>query len=83
MFNREFVLVLIVLSLVSSYTRTDRWQLPQQEYMVLASTANELRQDKYNHVNPKKLKAAAEGLSQSMFYWSFKSPINFTWILVL
>ncbi|KAJ9686490.1 hypothetical protein PVL29_015409 [Vitis rotundifolia] len=41
-----------------------RWQLPEQGHAVLASTANELRRDRYSHVNPEKLKAAAEGLSQ-------------------
>ncbi|RVW97407.1 hypothetical protein CK203_026320 [Vitis vinifera] len=41
-----------------------RWQLPEQGNSVLASTANELRRDRYSHVNPEKLKAAAEGLSQ-------------------
>lgn len=41
-----------------------RWQLPNAESSVLASTANELRRDKYSHVNPEKLEAAAAGLSQ-------------------
>ncbi|KAL3509855.1 hypothetical protein ACH5RR_029256 [Cinchona calisaya] len=41
-----------------------RWQLPNAENKVLASTANELRHDKYTPVNPEKLKAAAAGLSQ-------------------
>ncbi|XP_027171207.1 uncharacterized protein LOC113770818 [Coffea eugenioides] len=41
-----------------------RWQLPTAENAVLASTANELRRDKYTPVNPEKLKAAAAGLSQ-------------------
>ncbi|XP_027333058.1 uncharacterized protein LOC113847925 [Abrus precatorius] len=41
-----------------------RWELPQAANTVSASTANELRQDRYNnHVNPEKLKAAAEGLA--------------------
>ncbi|KAK7320526.1 hypothetical protein VNO77_30076 [Canavalia gladiata] len=41
-----------------------RWELPQSAgHTVSASTANELREDRYNnHVNPEKLKAAAEGL---------------------
>lgn len=39
-----------------------RWQLPQAENSVLASTANELRQDRHVPLNPEKLKAAAEGL---------------------
>ncbi|XP_031276326.1 uncharacterized protein LOC116134815 [Pistacia vera] len=43
-----------------------RWELPSQEHSFLASTANELRRDRYTpHVNPEKLKAAAEGLQQS------------------
>ncbi|TKY57026.1 hypothetical protein E2542_SST21472 [Spatholobus suberectus] len=41
-----------------------RWELPQAANTVSASTANELRQDRYAiHVNPEKLKAAAEGLA--------------------
>lgn len=43
---------------------SSRWQLPTAENAVLASTANELRRDKYTPVNPEKLKAAAAGLSQ-------------------
>ncbi|TXG55407.1 hypothetical protein EZV62_020663 [Acer yangbiense] len=41
-----------------------QWALPNQEHSVLASTANELRTDKYTPINPEKLKAAAEGLQQ-------------------
>lgn len=41
-----------------------RWQLPYGEHSVSASTANSLRRDRYSHVSPEKLKAAAEGLSQ-------------------
>ncbi|KAK1414381.1 hypothetical protein QVD17_30125 [Tagetes erecta] len=41
-----------------------RWQLPNTESSFSASTANELRNDKYTPVNPEKLKAAAVGLSQ-------------------
>lgn len=33
----------------------------------MASTANELRKDKYTPLNPEKLKAAAEGLKRSLF----------------
>ncbi|EEF37045.1 uncharacterized protein LOC8282536 [Ricinus communis] len=40
-----------------------RWELPSQENSVLASTANELRKDRYTPVNPDKLKAAAAGLT--------------------
>ncbi|KAJ1383712.1 hypothetical protein SESBI_43118 [Sesbania bispinosa] len=41
-----------------------RWELPQATNTVSASTANELRQDRSTgHVNPEKLKAAAEGLT--------------------
>ncbi|GFQ08230.1 hypothetical protein PHJA_002967000 [Phtheirospermum japonicum] len=41
-----------------------RWQLPNSENSVLASTANDLRQDKHVPINPEKLKAAAAGLTQ-------------------
>ncbi|KAG2716941.1 hypothetical protein I3843_03G152000 [Carya illinoinensis] len=41
-----------------------RWELPQVEHSVSASTANELRQDRHAPINPEKLKAAAEGLKQ-------------------
>ncbi|KAA8524731.1 hypothetical protein F0562_011154 [Nyssa sinensis] len=41
-----------------------RWQLPNVENSVVASTANELRCDKYTLVNSEKLKGAALGLSQ-------------------
>lgn len=44
-----------------------RWELPSQESSVLASTANEMRKDRYTPINPEKLKAAAEGLTQSRF----------------
>ncbi|KAH9793365.1 hypothetical protein KPL71_004495 [Citrus sinensis] len=44
-----------------------RWELPNQEHSILASTANELRKDKYTGVNPEKLKAAAEGLQHGRF----------------
>ncbi|CAJ1971152.1 unnamed protein product [Sphenostylis stenocarpa] len=41
-----------------------RWQLPEAANTVSASTANELRPDRYaTHVNPEKLKAAGEGLA--------------------
>ncbi|KAI4384952.1 hypothetical protein MLD38_003035 [Melastoma candidum] len=40
-----------------------RWDLPHAEHSVSASTANELRQDRYQPVDPAKLKAAAEGLA--------------------
>ncbi|OWM79800.1 uncharacterized protein LOC116206340 [Punica granatum] len=40
-----------------------RWQLPEVQGKVLASTANELRQDRHVTINPEKLKAAAEGLA--------------------
>ncbi|CAL5340576.1 unnamed protein product [Camellia sinensis] len=39
--------------------------LPNTDSSVLVSTANELHRGKYTPVNPKKLKAAAVGLSQS------------------
>ncbi|XVF71853.1 hypothetical protein PTKIN_Ptkin12aG0072700 [Pterospermum kingtungense] len=42
-----------------------RWQLPSSEHSVIASTANELRKDRYSTpMNPEKLKAAAEGFKQ-------------------
>ncbi|KAJ9537621.1 hypothetical protein OSB04_030354 [Centaurea solstitialis] len=41
-----------------------RWQFPNAENSFAASTANELRTDKYTPVNSEKLKAAAAGLSQ-------------------
>ncbi|CAN4103662.1 unnamed protein product [Withania somnifera] len=41
-----------------------RWQLPDAENSVQASTANDLRRDKYTPINPEKLKAAAMGMSQ-------------------
>ncbi|XP_047966642.1 uncharacterized protein LOC125211014 [Salvia hispanica] len=41
-----------------------RWQIPNSEGAVVASTANDLRQDKYAPINPEKLKAAAAGLTQ-------------------
>ncbi|KAG6589150.1 hypothetical protein SDJN03_17715, partial [Cucurbita argyrosperma subsp. sororia] len=40
-----------------------RWELPQYENSVVASTANDLRTDKHTSINPHKLKAAAEGLT--------------------
>ncbi|KAI6697540.1 hypothetical protein NL676_017659 [Syzygium grande] len=41
----------------------NRWKMPPAGSSVLASTANELRQDRYTHANPEKLKAAADGLA--------------------
>ncbi|KAJ6791976.1 Uncharacterized protein M6B38_242505 [Iris pallida] len=41
-----------------------RWQLPNEQPAVSASTANDLRQDRYSHINSEKLKALAEGYSQ-------------------
>lgn len=54
--------------LISIYHITERrWQLPESENSVSASTANELRQDRHaTAINPEKLKAAAEGLTHSM-----------------
>ncbi|KAK9691540.1 hypothetical protein RND81_09G202900 [Saponaria officinalis] len=40
-----------------------RWQLPDAESSVVASTANDLRHEHHIHVNPEKVRAAAEGLS--------------------
>lgn len=40
-----------------------RWDIPKSESSVSASTANELRRDRYGtRVNPDKLRAAGEGL---------------------
>ena len=48
-----------------------RWELPEAKHGVSASTANELRQDRYDiHVNPEKLKAASEGLANRMYHSS-------------
>ncbi|KVH93082.1 uncharacterized protein LOC112516466 [Cynara cardunculus var. scolymus] len=41
-----------------------RWQFPNAENSFAASTANELRNDKYTPMNSERLKAAAVGLSQ-------------------
>jgi len=41
-----------------------RWQLPTAESSVIASTANDLRSSDYTQVNPEKVRAAAEGLTQ-------------------
>ncbi|KAL7142290.1 hypothetical protein ABFS83_08G114200 [Erythranthe nasuta] len=41
-----------------------RWQIPNSENSVVASTANDLRNDKYSTISSDKLKAAAAGLSQ-------------------
>jgi len=47
----------------------NRWELPSEEHSVLASTANEMRKDRYTTINPDKLKAAAEGLTYSYFFF--------------
>eukprot|EP00268_Persea_americana_P015196 TRINITY_DN16919_c0_g1_i3.p1 TRINITY_DN16919_c0_g1~~TRINITY_DN16919_c0_g1_i3.p1 ORF type:complete len:273 (-),score=53.41 TRINITY_DN16919_c0_g1_i3:214-990(-) len=54
-----------------------RWQLPNVEHAVLASTANELRRDRHTHVDPRKLRAAAEGLSQIGKAFAIASTIVF------
>ncbi|EYU43125.1 hypothetical protein ABFS82_08G116500 [Erythranthe guttata] len=41
-----------------------RWQIPNSENSVVASTANDLRNDKYSTISSDKLKAAVAGLSQ-------------------
>ncbi|GER48222.1 hypothetical protein STAS_25384 [Striga asiatica] len=41
-----------------------RWQLPDLDNSVIASKANDLRHEKHTQINPEKLKAAAEGLTQ-------------------
>jgi hypothetical protein len=46
--------------------------MPEATHGVSASTANELRQDRFAvHVNPEKLKAASEGLANRMFHSSY------------
>lgn len=52
------------MNLNNCFTVSCRWQIPNSGNGVLASTANDLRRDKYTPVNPEKLKAAAAGLSQ-------------------
>ncbi|CAL5367071.1 unnamed protein product [Camellia sinensis] len=47
------------------------WQLPNTNSSVLASTANELRRDKYTPINPEKLKAAVVGLSPRLLKSGF------------
>ena len=62
---------------IVSELRICRWELPSTEHSVMASTANELRKDKYTPINPEKLKAAAEGLQRSMFiHFSFQCFFN-------
>ncbi|KAJ0986772.1 hypothetical protein J5N97_005128 [Dioscorea zingiberensis] len=41
-----------------------RWQLPDEHPTFLASTANELRRDRYPSINPEKLKDVTSGFSQ-------------------
>ncbi|CAN6471947.1 unnamed protein product [Victoria cruziana] len=41
-----------------------RWSLPNSDKSISASTANELRHDKSANVDPMKLRAVAEGISQ-------------------
>lgn len=55
------LLLMITLEIFFSF----RWQLPDAENSVQASTANELRRDKHTFINPEKLKAAAVGMTQS------------------
>ncbi|KAH0455989.1 hypothetical protein IEQ34_013896 [Dendrobium chrysotoxum] len=40
------------------------WELPSEQPTFFASTANELRRDRYPPINPEKLKAFARGYSQ-------------------
>ncbi|KAK9084774.1 hypothetical protein Sjap_025185 [Stephania japonica] len=55
-----------------------RWQLPESEHSVLASTANDLRQDRYTPINnSKKVEAAAEALSQIGKAFFFATMIVF------
>ncbi|XP_028555617.1 uncharacterized protein LOC110094776 [Dendrobium catenatum] len=41
-----------------------RWELPSEQPTFFASTANELRRDRYPAINPEKLKAFTRGYSQ-------------------
>lgn len=68
LFKIEKMLFLYTASYSISYLINCRWELPQVEHSVSASTANELRQDRHVPINPEKLKAAAEGFAQSRFY---------------
>ncbi|KAL5715361.1 hypothetical protein ACHQM5_017191 [Ranunculus cassubicifolius] len=54
-----------------------RWQLPAGEHSISASTANSVRRNSYSHVNPEKLKAAAEGFSQIGKAFLFATTIVF------
>ncbi|KAF5741420.1 Coiled-coil domain-containing protein 21 putative isoform 2 [Tripterygium wilfordii] len=55
-----------------------RWELPKEERSMLASTANELRKDKYEApINPEKLKAAAEGLANVAKAFAFATVVVF------
>lgn len=60
-----------------------RWQLPQLENSALASTANELRQDRHTPINPEKLKAAAEGLAHSMSLELSSSLISYQVYMII
>lgn len=69
----NFYLMFLVFSCVPCFEHDDffgsRWELPEATHAVSASTANELRQDRHaTHVNPEKLKAAAEGLANGTFH---------------
>lgn len=56
----------IALSFIMYHIVECRWQLPESESSVSASTANELRRDRHTTpINLEKLKAATEGLTQS------------------
>ncbi|XP_020577933.1 uncharacterized protein LOC110023060 isoform X2 [Phalaenopsis equestris] len=41
-----------------------RWEIPNEQTTFLASTANELRRDRYSAINPDKLKEVAKGYSE-------------------
>ncbi|WCJ37520.1 hypothetical protein M5689_018650 [Euphorbia peplus] len=40
-----------------------RWEMPAHDSSVVASTANDLRKDRYTPISPEKLKAAADGIT--------------------
>ncbi|PRQ52715.1 hypothetical protein RchiOBHm_Chr2g0158471 [Rosa chinensis] len=55
-----------------------RWQLPESENSMLASTANELRRDRHpTPINPEKFKAAAEGLTRIGVAFAIATAIVF------
>ncbi|KAH9618516.1 hypothetical protein KSS87_022104 [Heliosperma pusillum] len=54
-----------------------RWQLPTADSSVVASTANDLRHEHYTHINPEKVRAAAEGLTNVGMAFAVATAIIF------